>query len=128
MKVSFSGSLCNLWPVRNSMGVIFHLPIVEVANLVQTLRERREREVRSVAAHPHAEGQTPVQVDFTTDCCVVFSSEGYGLAPGVLEVYRDAAAIRMQCRVDSLNVGSAAAAFLYEVNRQRGRMGVKKDE
>jgi tRNA G18 (ribose-2'-O)-methylase SpoU len=31
-------------------------------------------------------------------------------------------AIPMPATVDSLNVGSAAAVFLYEVNRQRGRM------
>jgi TrmH family RNA methyltransferase len=55
---------------------------------------------------------------------VVFGSEGYGLAPAVLEACCDAAAIPMQCGVDSLNVGSAAAAFLYEANRQRGKMSL----
>ena len=34
----------------------------------------------------------------------------------------EAAAIPMPATVDSLNVGSAAAVFLYEANRQRSRM------
>jgi tRNA G18 (ribose-2'-O)-methylase SpoU len=40
----------------------------------------------------------------------------------VLAVCDEAAAIPMPATVDSLNVGSAAAVFLYEANRQRGRM------
>mgnify|MGYP001329875840 CR=1 FL=1 len=55
-------------------------------------------------------------------CCLVFGSEGHGLSPAALAACDDAAAIPMPPTVDSLNVGSAAAIFLYEANRQRGRM------
>jgi tRNA G18 (ribose-2'-O)-methylase SpoU len=43
-----------------------------------------------------------------------------GLSPAVLAACGEAAAIPMPETVDSLNVGSAAAVFLYEANRQRG--------
>jgi tRNA G18 (ribose-2'-O)-methylase SpoU len=59
-------------------------------------------------------------VDFTGDCCVVLGSEGAGLSRDVLAVCDEAVAIPMSHEVDSLNVGSAAAVFLYEVARQRG--------
>jgi len=108
--------------VRSSMGSIFQLPIVETANLVQGLRDLRERGIRCVAAHPHANGQTASQASLGSDCCVVFGSEGYGISPAVLAACDEAAAIPMPETVDSLNVGSAAAVFLYEANRQRGRM------
>jgi len=108
--------------VRSSMGAIFELPIVEVASLVQALRDLRQHAIRIIAAHPHAAGRTLSQADFTGDCCVVFGSEGYGLAPAVLAACDEAAAIPMPETVDSLNVGSAAAIFLYEANRQRGKM------
>jgi len=108
--------------VRSSMGTVFQLPIVETASLTETLDYLRTRGVRTIAAHPHADGQTLPQADFTKDCCVVFGSEGYGISPPVLAVCDDAAAIPMPPMVDSLNVGSAAAVFLYEANRQRGRM------
>jgi tRNA G18 (ribose-2'-O)-methylase SpoU len=108
--------------VRSSMGSIFQMPIVEAASLALALRDLRECGIRSIAAHPHVTGRTLSQASFTGDCCVVFGSEGYGISPAVLAACDEAAAIPMPETVDSLNVGSAAAAFLYEANRQRGRM------
>jgi TrmH family RNA methyltransferase len=52
----------------------------------------------------------------------VLGSEGYGISPPVIAACDEAAAIPMPDAVDSLNVGSAAAVFLYEANRQRSRM------
>ena len=105
--------------VRGSMGAIFQLPVVETPNLAQTLQALRHQGIRCIAAHPHADGKILSQADLRSDCCIVFGSEGYGLAPAVLAACDDAAAIPMPETVDSLNVGSAAAVFLYEANRQR---------
>ena len=106
--------------VRNSMGTIFDLPVVETASLVQSLRDLRKHGVRCIAAHPHVSGRTLAQADFTKDCCIVMGSEGKGISPAVLEVCDEAAAIPMPPTVDSLNVGAAGAIFLYEASRQRG--------
>ena len=108
--------------VRNSMGTIFQLPVVESANLAGTLRELRARGVRCLAAHPPGSGSRITQADFTGDCCIVLGSEGHGLSPVVLEACDEAVAIPMAQNVDSLNVGNAAAIFLYEACRQRGQM------
>lgn len=111
--------------VRNSMGAIFQLPVVELKSegrtLPDTLRELRARGVRCIAAHPHTEKRFLSQADFTADCCVVFGSEGNGLSPEVLAACDEAVAVPMANGVDSLNVGAAAAVFLYEAARQRGR-------
>jgi tRNA G18 (ribose-2'-O)-methylase SpoU len=105
--------------VRNSMGTIFKLPIVESTSITEALRQLRERRVRVIAAHPHTE-QRPIQrADFTRDSCVVFGSEGPGLSAEVRAVCDECVAVPMQPGVDSLNVGSAAAVFLYEAARQR---------
>jgi len=130
--------------VRNSMGTIFHLPVVELKNtrgphesenelrvrgipppekkptLAETLRGLRARGIRCIAAHPRADGKTLSRADFTRDCCIVFGSEGHGLSAPVLAACDEAMAIPMANEVDSLNVSAAAAVFLYEVNRQRG--------
>ena len=108
--------------VRSSMGTIFQLPIVESDDLTQALRRLRDQGIRTIAAHPHTDGRTLSAVDFTRDCCIVFGSEGYGIAPAVLNTCDEKVAIPMPATVDSLNVASAAAAFLYEANRQRGKM------
>jgi tRNA G18 (ribose-2'-O)-methylase SpoU len=136
--------------VRNSMGTIFQMPVVETASLVQTLRELRARGIRCVAAHPDAESWHPeagpassspaasvttaratpklkpdlehktiFTADFRSDCCLLFGSEGYGISAATLGACDQSVAIPMPPTVDSLNVGAAAAVFLYEVNRQR---------
>ncbi len=105
--------------VRSSMGSVLELPIVETSSLLSTLAQLRARGIRCVAAHPHAEGKTLSQADFKSDCCILFGSEGYGISPGALAACDEAAAIPMPPTVDSLNVASAAAVFLYEANRQR---------
>jgi tRNA G18 (ribose-2'-O)-methylase SpoU len=107
--------------VRNSMGAIFRLPVVESLDLVETLRELRTRGVRCIAAHPHLDRNTLLQADFSPDCCVVFGSEGYGISAEVLSGCDACVAIPMHSGVDSLNVGNAAAVFLYEASRQRNR-------
>ena len=127
--------------VRNSMGTIFHLPVFEVnqqrgkladpalprrrdeagLTLVQTLRDLRANGVRCIAAHPHTDKNFLGHVDFSSDCCLVFGSEGHGISKPVLAACDEAVAIPMANGVDSLNVGAAAAAFFYEVQRQRGR-------
>ena len=101
------------------MGTIFQLPVVELSNLAKTLQELRDQKIRCIAAHPHTEKRVLLQADFTCDCCVVFGSEGVGISPEVLAVCDEAVAIPMSGGVDSLNVASASAVFLYEVNRQR---------
>ncbi len=107
--------------VRSSMGAVYNLPIVNSPCLADTLNDLRRRGIRTVAAHPHADRRTVSQSRLDTGCCLVFGSEGYGLDSRILNACDEAVAVPMQSGVDSLNVGSAAAVFLYEVNRQRGR-------
>jgi tRNA G18 (ribose-2'-O)-methylase SpoU len=122
--------------VRNSMGAILQLPVIELARLgqwrpqgvqshttaltlVECLKEFRARGIRCIAAHPHTNKRVLSQAEFKGDCCIVLGSEGDGLSPAVLAACDDAVAIPMPPHVDSLNVAAAAAVFLYEVNRQR---------
>ena len=126
--------------VRNSMGAVFKLPVLELTSvgradlpvspdapqrvptnqtLAETLRELRDHGVRCLAAHPHTDKKVLSQANFTGDCCIVFGSEGHGISGEVLAACDEAVAIPMANDVDSLNVSAAAAVFLYEVNRQR---------
>ncbi len=105
--------------VRNSMGTIFQLPIIESKNLAQHLAELKQLGVRCIAAHPHTNQRVLGDADFSQDCCIVFGSEGPGISPAVLAECDEAVAIPMPPDVDSLNVASAAAVFLYEASRQR---------
>jgi len=122
--------------VRNSMGTILQLPVIELAKLglrhqftakphttdltlAECLTRLRERGVRCLAAYPHTDEKFLWQADFSGDCCIVFGSEGEGISAPVLAACDEAVAIPMPPTVDSLNVGAAAAVFLYEAARQR---------
>lgn len=105
--------------IRTSMGTVFRLPVVEGLDLADALRGLGAAGVRSIAAHPGATGPTLAEVDLRGDVCIVLGSEGDGISEGVLRACGQAVALPMASGVDSLNVGSAAAAFFYEAFRQR---------
>ncbi len=105
--------------VRNSMGAVFSLPVVPCTNLAAQLRELQSaHDVRVIAAHPSGNGRL-AQADLKGNLCFVFGSEGNGVSKKVLEACTDRISIPMQQGVDSLNVASASAAFLFEAVRQR---------
>jgi tRNA G18 (ribose-2'-O)-methylase SpoU len=107
--------------VRNSMGTVFKLPVVHCTNLAETMKAlQRTYKFKIFAAHPHTEEHRIQRTDFSGNCCLVFGSEGSGVSPQVLSACDKHVAIPMQSGVDSLNVASASAVFLYEVLRQRG--------
>jgi tRNA G18 (ribose-2'-O)-methylase SpoU len=114
--------------VRNSMGTVFQLPIVELKletahrTLPAALGRLRSRGIQCLAAHPHTNKKILSQASFTGDCCIIFGSEGSGLSAEVLAACDEAVTIPMADGVDSLNVGAAAAVFLYEAARQRNRV------
>ena len=108
--------------IRASMGTVFELPFVHEENLVNALKDLKWHGTRIVGAHAHTEQKTIASVDFRGDVCLVFGSEGHGLSPKVKAVCDDLVLIPMAGRVDSLNVGSSVAIFLYEAARQRGKM------
>jgi tRNA G18 (ribose-2'-O)-methylase SpoU len=108
--------------VRSSMGTIFQMPIVESNDLKTSLLLLKDHGARIIAAHPHTDKKTIMEGSFNTDVCIVFGSEGYGISPAILESCDETLAIPMPAAIDSLNVASAAAVFLYEANRQRGRL------
>ncbi len=109
--------------VRSSMGAIFHLPVVENSPLPRDLAVMKAAGIKCVAAHPHASGCTLAGTRFAGDCCIVLGSEGAGISEEVLRVCDEAVAVPMPSTVDSLNVASAAAVFLWEVSRQRASAG-----
>ena len=100
------------------MGAIFKLRHLQTDHLAQTLREVSGFGINVIAAHPHTDDSLP-SVDLTVPTCLVFGSEGDGISPNVLDACNKRIAIPMRHGTDSLNVASASAAFLYEVQRQR---------
>jgi TrmH family RNA methyltransferase len=108
--------------LRGSMGSAFRLPQVRGLPPKEALLRVRARGLTAVAAS--AEGETPYdQADLTGPLAVLLGSEGTGLPPELAAAADRRLAIPLRGRVESLNVGVAAAVLLFEVARQRGRQG-----
>ena len=105
--------------VSGSMGSIFEQPVVHVDNLVEKLTALRAQGVRCLAAHPRPGAKKLTAVDLRDDCCLVFGAEGPGLTKAVLAACDDMVEIPMPSHMNSLNVATCAAVFLYEAMRQR---------
>jgi len=103
---------------RASAGAVEHLEIAQVENLADLLIRARRPGLWSYAAD--AEGDLPYdRNDYRDGTVFVLGAEGRGLRPRVRDSCDAAAMIPMRGRVESLNVGTAAAVLLFEAVRQR---------
>jgi len=104
--------------VRNSMGAVFRLPVVSSSNIVEDLKALREKRVSVIAAHPRSSRSIYVE-DLTGNLCLVLGNEEHGVSGPVLETCTHQISIPMLNETDSLNVSSACAVFLSEIQRRR---------
>lgn len=106
--------------IRQSMGAVFVLPIIHTKNLRETLIMLEEKfNTRCLAADAHANDISIQDADLKRNICIVLGSEGSGIRESVLEVCSERITIPVSEYVDSLNVASASAVFLWEVRRRR---------
>lgn len=103
--------------VRQSMGAIFELPVIESKNLADDLLKlSKENKFQIIAADPHSGVSLSDKLKLSENICLVFGSEGYGIRENVLSVCNERISILISTKVDSLNVASASAIFLYEMS------------
>jgi TrmH family RNA methyltransferase len=106
--------------VRSSAGALFRVPLARGVALPWVLGELGARGFRRVAADAHG-GAAYDEVDLTGRCALLFGNEAWGVPEDVLTGVDQRATIPMQGEAESLNVGAAAAVFLFEAARQRRR-------
>ncbi len=104
-----------------SAGAVEHLEIARVANLADWLGQAKQEGAWIYGAEANAEAPYS-QADLTGKLVLVLGSEGKGLRPRVAACCDLLISIPVRGRVASLNVSAAAAALLFEVVRQRGRL------
>jgi 23S rRNA (guanosine2251-2'-O)-methyltransferase len=104
---------------KASAGAVEHLAIARVRNLADFLIEARATGAWSYGADGEARTGY-AQPDYRGKVVLVMGSEGSGLRPRVARSCDELIALPLRGHVESLNVSAAAAAFLYEITRQRG--------
>ncbi len=103
--------------VKASAGAIFHIKVSRVPSLQRALREFKKMGGWVVAVETG--GKDIRKIDFPFPLAVVVGAEGEGVSKSVLDQSDIVATIPTVGKVPSLNVGSATAIALWEINRNR---------
>ncbi|MCZ6675221.1 MAG: RNA methyltransferase [Verrucomicrobia bacterium] len=103
--------------IRTSAGVVFKVPTV-VATAPETLDYLNSSNIHSYATTP-ATDCLHYDASFTGPSAIVMGSEKDGLTDFWIQNCTQKIRLPMHGQADSLNVGAATAAVLYEVIRQR---------
>jgi tRNA G18 (ribose-2'-O)-methylase SpoU len=102
------------------MGGIFRMPVWRVDDLPATIaRLRAECGTRAVAAHNHPPVEDLDRVALDGGVLVALGSEATGLAPATIAACDASVMIPMRGDWSCINVGAAAAVFLWEIARRR---------
>ena len=104
--------------LRASAGSFFHLPVI-TAEIGRLTRYLKESGILLAGADAHA-GKSLYEADLKAPLAIAFGSEAHGLSPEFLKKADMLLRIPVKGRAESLNVGAAAAVFLFEAARQRG--------
>jgi 23S rRNA (guanosine2251-2'-O)-methyltransferase len=103
---------------KASAGAVEHLAIARVRNLADFLGEAKQAGCWCYGAAAGAAVRYDAP-DFGGGVVLVLGSEGRGLRPRVAAACDELLAIPVRGRVESLNVGAAAAVLVYEILQRR---------
>ncbi|MGG1572102.1 23S rRNA (guanosine(2251)-2'-O)-methyltransferase RlmB [Fictibacillus sp. NRS-1165] len=103
---------------KASTGAIEYIPVVRVTNIVQTMKELKERGLWFVGADMKGkEDYREAKLDMPIG--LVIGSEGKGMGRLVKDTCDFLVRLPMEGKVTSLNASVAAGLLLYEVYRKR---------
>ena len=103
---------------KTSAGAVEYLPVARVANVVNTIRELKEKGVWVYGTAADADSEL-YRTELTGPTAIIIGNEGEGMSRLVRESCDVLVSIPMKGKISSLNASAAAAVMLYEALRQR---------
>lgn len=104
--------------IKSSAGALYHIPICKVSNLIETVKTLQSSGIQVCVASEKAR-QLPHETNLDLPTCFVLGNEEVGPSKGLMTAADYLVRIPMSGKIQSLNVGVAAAMLLYECTRQR---------
>ena len=102
---------------KSSAGALEYMKVAKVSNIVQTIRELKEKGLWIACAD--MDGKTLYEENLTGPIGIVVGSEGEGVSKLTKENCDYVVSVPMYGQVTSLNASVAASLMVYEVVRQR---------
>jgi 23S rRNA (guanosine2251-2'-O)-methyltransferase len=103
---------------RASAGAVEHLPVARVRNLADFLADAKQAGCWVYGAQAGADTAYDAP-DYSGGVVCVMGAEGRGLRPRVAAACDALVSLPLRGRIESLNVGAAAAVLLYEILQRR---------
>ncbi len=104
--------------IRSSVGCVFSQQII-IADSESVYSFYKKQGIKTFATTPDAVNYYQ-NVDFTQSCSIIMGTEATGLSDFWLKNSDEKIKIPMRGLIDSLNVSTSAAIFVFEAMRQRG--------
>ena len=108
---------------KTSAGAVEYMPVVRVANIVNTIDELKKKNFWVFCAD--MDGETWCKTDMKGPIGVVVGSEGFGVSRLTKEHCDFVVSLPMLGQVNSLNASVAAGIIIYEAVRQREGIAAK---
>ena len=102
--------------MKTSVGTLENVKIAKVGNLVNTIKELKEKGYWVIGADMN--GEDYKTIDYTGKIVIIIGNEGKGMSRLVKENCDFIASIPMRGKVNSLNASVAAALIIYEAVRK----------
>jgi 23S rRNA (guanosine2251-2'-O)-methyltransferase len=109
--------------VNASSGAVEHLKIVQVTNLVQTMKDLKDQDIWMVGLDVGPNVKPIDKFDLNIGLGLVLGSEGEGMRRLVRDTCDELLALPMRGRVASLNVATVGSVALYSAWQARGWQG-----
>ncbi|MCF6293079.1 MAG: 23S rRNA (guanosine(2251)-2'-O)-methyltransferase RlmB [Robiginitomaculum sp.] len=104
---------------KAAAGAVEKIPLIPVVNLSRTLEKLSDAGVQSIGLAGETDTLLADVVKSADKICLVLGSEGKGLRPNVAKHCDFLAKIPISSDMESLNVATAAAIAMYEINRKQ---------
>jgi len=109
---------CDLYSpkvIRATMGSVFRVPVLDIAESSEILMLLHEKQIRSYAAVPAEHAVSLTDCQLSGGCAVWIGNEGNGLPESVITACDYAVTIPMKGGAESLNAAMAAGILTWEM-------------
>lgn len=108
-----SVDLYNGKTIRSTMGSLFHIPVFQNMDTLETIARLKERNVVTIGADPHSNNDC-IELPYYNRAAIIIGNESQGLSSGIKAAFDRNVRIPMPGRAESLNAGIAASIMMYE--------------
>lgn len=115
-----SADVYNLKVVRSTMGAIFRVKVIEVEDLVKTIKEFKKHKIKVYATDLKTD-KSIYDVQYKKSA-IVIGNEANGVSSDTLKEATEKIKIPMIGKTESLNAAVATSVILYEAFRSTGKI------